>query len=153
MSNRVRTHITGDAPTETKLVPKHLTKQQFGKRLYTLMLSKGWTQSELARQSGLPRDSISVYVRGKSLPTPPSLQALAEALSVPTEELLPNHIEGAIDEDTPMLEMKVSPNAPNVAWLRLNRLVSTKTAMSIMEMLESDDAVDAVDGKGSGRKA
>jgi transcriptional regulator with XRE-family HTH domain len=107
----------------------------------------------LARQSGLPRDSISVYVRGKSLPTPASLQALSRALNVPAEELLPNHIEGAIDEDAPLLEMKVSPNAPNVAWLRLNRLVSTKTAMHIMEMLETDDAVEAVDGTGSGRKA
>jgi transcriptional regulator with XRE-family HTH domain len=147
MTNRVRTHISGDTPTETRLVPKHLTKQQFGKRLYNLMLGKGWTQSELARQSGLPRDSISVYVRGRSLPTPASLSALAAALGVTSDELLPNHIEGAIDEDMPAMELKVSPNAPNVAWLRVNRLVSTKTALTIMEMLETDNAVD---GKRSG---
>lgn len=147
MTNRVRTHISGDTPTETRLVPKHLTKQQFGKRLYNLMLGKGWTQSELARQSGLPRDSISVYVRGRSLPTPASLSALATALGVTSDELLPNHIEGAIDEDMPAMELKVSPNAPNVAWLRVNRLVSTKTALTIMEMLETDNAVD---GKRSG---
>jgi transcriptional regulator with XRE-family HTH domain len=110
------------------------------------MLTKGWTQSELARQSGLPRDSISVYVRGKSLPTPSSLKTLAEALDVSPEELLPNHVEGAIDADTPSLEMRVSPNAPGVAWLRINRLVTTRVAVRIMDLLETDDAVD---GKGS----
>ncbi|MDK4730512.1 helix-turn-helix domain-containing protein [Rhizobium phaseoli] len=149
MTNRVRTHISGDTPTETRLAPKHLTKQQFGKRLYNLMLAKGWTQSELARQSDLPRDSISVYVRGKSLPTPGSLSALAKALGVASTELLPNHVESAIDEDTPALELRVSTNAADVAWLRVNRLVSTKTALKIMEMLETDNAVDGTRSSGA----
>jgi transcriptional regulator with XRE-family HTH domain len=135
--------MIGDSPSGSNLAPSHLTKQQFGKRVYQLMLSKGWRQSELARQSGLPRDSISVYVRGKSLPTPTSLAALAKALGVAPEELLPNHIEGAIDADMPAIEMKVSPNAPNIAWLRVNRLVTVESAMKIMDILANDNAVDA----------
>lgn len=151
MPRKVRTHITPektDAPIEveqkltTSLAPKHMTKQEFGRRLYTMMLDRGWHQSELSRQSGLPRDSISVYVRGRSLPTPTSLQALARAFGVKPQDLLPNHIEGAIDEDTPAFEIKVSPNAPNVAWLRVNRLVSVTSAMKIMQILEGDHAVD-----------
>lgn len=150
MPRKVRTHAPGDATPDVRLAPRHLTKQEFGKRLYNLMLRRGWHQSELARQSGLPRDSISVYVRGKSMPTPTSVQALARALDVAPEELLPNHIEGAIDEDTPAFEMKVSPNAPMVAWVRLNRLVSVRTALKIAELLEADDAVDRSRG---GREA
>lgn len=142
MPRKVRTHIAAEPQTDMKFAPRHLTKQEFGKRLYTLMLDRGWHQSELARRSGLPRDSISVYVRGKSLPTPQSLAALAKTFGIPAEELLPNHIESAIDEDAPAFEMKVSPNAPLVAWVRLNRLVTVRTALQIAELLEADDAVD-----------
>lgn len=155
MPRKVRTHITDEttevpATSERPLAPKHLTKLEFGRRLYKLMLDRGWHQSELSRQSGLPRDSISVYVRGKSFPTPTSLQALARAFGVAPHELLPNHVESAIDEDHPAFEMKISPNAPNVAWLRLNRLVSVKTAVKIAEMLEAEDASDR---SGSGAAA
>jgi transcriptional regulator with XRE-family HTH domain len=146
MARNVRTHLPNDAPSDRTFAPKHLTKQEFGRRLYSMLLAKGWNQSEMARRSGLPRDSISVYVRGKSLPTPASLKALSEALDVPPEELLPNHIESAIDEDNPSLEIKTSVGAPNLAWVRMNRAVSLKTALRIAEMLEADGAATA-DGK------
>lgn len=135
--------MTGNDSSENtmRFAPRHLTKQEFGKRVYQLMLSRGWNQSELGRQSGLPRDSISVYIRGKSLPTPQSLEALARAFNVDPSEILPNHVESAIDEDTPSLEMKVSPNAPNQAWLRVNRLVSIKTAVKVVELLEADSGI------------
>lgn len=149
MARRVRTHVLTDAASDVALAPKHLTKQEFGKRSYNLMVRKGWHQSELARQSGLPRDSISVYVRGRSLPTPTSLTQLADALGVKPEELLPNHVESAIDADNPAMEFRVSPNAPGVAWLRVNRLVTTTTALKIMEMLNDDHAVDRGRGRGT----
>lgn len=139
MARKIRPHIVTDSASDPVLAPKHLTKQEFAKRLYTLMIRKGWHQSELARQSGLPRDSISVYMRGKSLPEAANTQALANALGVSVEQLMPNHVESAIDEDSPALEMKVSPNAPNAAWIRVNRLVSLRTALSVMDLLEKDD--------------
>lgn len=150
MAKKTRTHIVTDSPPEPRLAPKHLTKQEFAKRLYTLMIKKGWHQSELARQSGLPRDSISVYMRGKSLPEASNAQALAKALGVPFEQLMPNHVESAIDADMPALEMKVSPNAPNAAWIRVNRLVTLRTALTVMDLLEKDDVAL---GTGGGRKA
>ena len=149
MPRKIRTHFGGDAPSDPLLAPKNLTKQEFGRRLYKLMLAKGWHQSELARQSGLPRDSISVYVRGKSLPTPTSLAALAKALEVETVELLPNHVESAIDESEPAFEFRVSPNRPDVAWLRINRLVSTSVGLKIMEMLNDDDAANRIRSSGA----
>jgi transcriptional regulator with XRE-family HTH domain len=147
MARKTRIHLATDSASDVKLAPKHLTKQEFGRRLYNLMLRKGWHQSELARQSGLPRDSISVYIRGKSLPTPLSLKQLADALGVTTEELLPNHTESAIDEDMPSIEFKVSPNQPDRAWLRVNRLVSIRAGMEIMSILEGDNVVDRSRGR------
>ncbi len=127
-----------DTSTDEKLLPKHLTKQDFARRVYKLMVARGWNQSELARRAGLPRDSISVYVRAKSLPTPQSLRALAKALGVDPADLLPNHIEHAMDEESPSFDMKASNAQPNKAWVRVNRLVNFSTATKIAELLEAD---------------
>lgn len=137
MPRRNRTHIL-DSATPPELLPKHLTKQEFGRRIYNLMVAKGWTQSELARQSGLPRDRISNYVRGVALPTPTNVHSLAASFGVEPESLLPNHTEQAIGDDTPSFDMKTSTSAPGKAWLRVNRLVLFSTAVKIAELLEQD---------------
>lgn len=136
MTRSTRFHV--DELPAGNLAPKHLTRQQFGRRLYQLMLARGWNQSELARQAGLPRDSISTYVRGVALPTPKSLQALSQALDMLASELLPNAVESAVDEDHPSFEIRVSPSAPSTAWLRVNRLVTLSTATKIAELIEAD---------------
>ena len=123
---------------DSTLPPKTITKQQFGRRLYQLMLSRGWNQSELARQAGLPRDSVSTYIRGVAFPAPKSLGALSTALGVSPDELLPNAGHSAMDDENPSFEMKVSPSSPNAAWLRVNRLVSLSTATRIAELIEAD---------------
>jgi transcriptional regulator with XRE-family HTH domain len=136
---KVRSHIDLKADPPVALTPKHLTRQEFARRLYKLMISKGWHQSELARRAGVPRDAVSTYVRGTAMPTPLNLDKLAKALGTTAEELLPNIIESAIDEDSPSIDFKVSPSAPNTAWLRVNRLVSLTTGAKIIELLEADD--------------
>jgi transcriptional regulator with XRE-family HTH domain len=143
MVAKPRTHISDNMSAADPLAPKHLTKQDFAKRLYRLMLKRGWNQSELARRADLPRDSVSTYIRAKVMPTPQSADRLARALGVVPEELLPNHVESAIDEDTPSLEMKVSVNAPSKAWLRVNRLVSLATAARVIDLIEAENASDA----------
>jgi len=142
MPRATRYHI--DSMPETSLAPKHLTKQEFGRRLYQLMIARGWNQSELARKADLPRDSISTYIRGRTLPTPKSLQQMADALGVAPADILPNAIESAVDEDIPSIEMRVSTSAPSKAWLRINRLVSLTTAAKVIEMIEAErEAPDA----------
>jgi transcriptional regulator with XRE-family HTH domain len=142
MVAKQRTHIP-DSLSAGSLAPKHLTKQEFAKRLYRLMLKRGWNQSELARRANLPRDSVSTYIRAKVMPTQQSAQRLAAALGVTPEDLMPNFVESAIEEDTPSLEMKVSVNAPNKAWLRVNRLVSLATAARVIDLIEAENAADA----------
>jgi hypothetical protein len=56
------------------------------------------------------------------------------------ETLLPNYTESAIERDNPELEFRVSPGDPSKAWLRINRLVHTSTAIKILALLEGDDA-------------
>lgn len=147
MTQKTRFHI--DELPSGGSAPKHLTKQEFGRVIYKLMMARGWNQSELARQADLPRDSVSTYVRGVSFPTPKSLQKLAKAFGMTPADLLPNSIEAAIDEDTPSLEMKTSTSAPGAAWLRVNRLVSLSTAVKIIELVEADGTVDPANDKGS----
>ncbi len=122
---------------------KHLSKEQFGRSLYRRMVEKGWNQSELARRADIPRDSVSKYIRGISTPTEQSLRALATALDTTPEELLPNHVEMAVSQDTLSLEIRTSPAAPNAAWLRVNQLVSIETALKVAALLNQPVANDA----------
>ncbi|SEP26831.1 Helix-turn-helix [Rhodopseudomonas pseudopalustris] len=122
-----------------KLIPKHLAKDEFARRLLTLMRRKGWRQAEFARQAGLARNAISVYLRGSSLPNPESLQKLAKALGVKPEELLPNYQEAAIERDHPELELRVSPGDSKTAWIRINRAMPTTLAIKIMGLIEAHD--------------
>ncbi|WP_048647541.1 helix-turn-helix domain-containing protein [Nitratireductor soli] len=141
MARKDRTHIVNDAVKngDSKTV-KYLTKEEFGRRIYNMMLEKGWRQSDLARRSGLTKDSVSTYVRGKAFPTPASVAKLASAFGAPAEEIFPNHVHNAIVEDTPDFELKVSPGDTTKAWLRINRQVRFDTAAKIAEMLAEDAA-------------
>lgn len=136
-------------PRGTPVVPKEVIRQEFGKRLYALMLQRGWTQSELSRRSGLPRDRISTYIRGKSLPSPALLQQLSTTFNMEADELLPFYAEHTIDTSEPALEIKASADQPHLSWLRVNRLVTTTTALKIAELLEVDNAHDGARNRGS----
>lgn len=119
-----------------------IVKQEFGARLHKLMSGKGWSQSELARRADLPRDSVSTYVRGRSLPTSESLKKLSAALGLPPEDLLPNRIKNDTYHDGPGFEMGQSLNNPGIAWLRVNRFLTMQNALKIAEILANDTTVD-----------
>lgn len=139
MVRDMRTHLP-EASGELSLGSKSLTKQQFAKKLYNLIVERGWNQSEFGRRTGLPRDSISTYVRGHSLPTPVNLKKMADVLGMAPEELLPNHIERAIEQDPPAIEIKSSIHEPGLVWLRINQLVKLGTAIRISQILDQDNA-------------
>lgn len=141
MAKSYRFHLNPAAGSGSDV--RHITNEEFGRRVYSRMLQHGWNQSDLARAAGLTRDAISTYVRGRSRPSPSNLTKLATALGVEPQELLPNAVESAIRDDTPLMEMKVSPAKPSVAWLRISRLTSTEAATKIMQILVDDHSVDA----------
>lgn len=133
---------TGEEAPLGDLTPRELTRQEFGRRVYRLMIGRGWHQSELARRSGLKRAAISTYITGTSLPTAPALEKLAAALGVKPEELLPNALAEAIEAEVPSFEIKQSASSSSKAWLRVNRLVTMSTAVRIAELLQNDEAAD-----------
>ena len=115
---------------------KILTRQEFGKRLYNFMMRKQMTQSDLARASGMGRDSISQYVRGRSVPSPKNLQKLCDALDVEPDVLFPNYDAQANAVEQPTLEMKsIEADAENF-WLRINMKVPAMKAMEVMKILK-----------------
>jgi transcriptional regulator with XRE-family HTH domain len=134
MTKSQKHHIISDAPgnPETVDMPRHLSKQEFGRRLHKIMLEKGFHHAELARRADLPRNNISTYINGRSYPTEQSLAKLAKALGVSAEDILPNRTELAIrGEAIPDVSMKSSIADPGKSWLIINRLVSTKLAAEI----------------------
>lgn len=146
MPKKTRHHLDdaigeGAAPAAAGAGPstEYLTKEQFGRRLYRLMVGKEMRQSDLARAADLTRDSISQYVRGQQFPSPHSLGKLAAALDVQPEDLLPNHTHAAIREDSPSLEFKISAADPHKAILRVNRIVRPETAARVIAILAEDN--------------
>lgn len=125
------------------LTPKALTKQEFGRRLYQLMMKANMTQSDLARAAKLPngkplgRDSISTYINGKCFPEPKSLAAIANVFHMEPHELLPNAMMQAIDSEIPALEIRQAQGHPEKVWIRVNQLVDRMTAAKIFEALNS----------------
>lgn len=148
MARRHHTHDVSASDGVGDLAPPVVdthtyTRQEFGRRLYSLMLQKGWTQAELARQSGILADSVSNYVRGNIMPSPKNLLALAKVFGMRPGELLPNYTESAIEADKePPIDLKVSSADPTKAWLRISRVVKFDTAARIIQMIREDDAVD-----------
>lgn len=61
---------------------------QFGRRLALLRRQSGLTQEELAQETKLSRDQISLMETGRSGASFDSLEALATALSVEVWQLL-----------------------------------------------------------------
>lgn len=139
MAKSVRHAVPPAPPVSTAandMTPKALTKQEFGRRLYQLMMQRNMSQADLARAARLGRDSISTYIRGLCFPEPKSLKKLADVFGVEPYQLLPNSIESAIDNEMPALEIKQAAGHPDKVWLRVNQLVDLRTAAKVFDALK-----------------
>jgi hypothetical protein len=84
------------------------------------------------------RDRISSYIRGKYLPRPEALEAIAKALlCTPADLLHPGGVPSVVEEG-PLMEIK-SLDGQRV-HIRLNRVVSATTAANIMQLLNQEDS-------------
>jgi transcriptional regulator with XRE-family HTH domain len=124
--------------------PKDALKASFSNKLNQLMLKKGWTQADMAREATkhsqvgtIGRDRINCYVKGRSLPTPLYLKAIAAALRQKPEDLLPPDAAGMpgapATKVAPPFDIKDLGDGR--VWLRINKAVPFQTAMSIMGIL------------------
>tara|TARA_R110002074_G_scaffold123351_2_gene258728 strand:+ start:135 stop:551 length:417 start_codon:yes stop_codon:yes gene_type:complete len=135
MPNTINTRTTPSGEGDVDLTQKVIIKSEFGRRVWSLMMKKGLNQSDLARQSGLGRDSISQYVRGRNVPNPSSLAALAKALDVDPDVLLPNYQGVAAAREVPTFQIQQVGGDSNQVWLHVNQKVSSDQAMRVMGIL------------------
>lgn len=122
-----------------QLTPTELSRQEFGRRLYGLLIAKKLNQSQLATMADVGRDSISRYIAGKTFPTPLLLAKMAEALGVEESELLPNSLKYAMEEEQPAIDLRQAAGHPGMAWLRINRAMTFGTASKIIALIDEED--------------
>ena len=104
------------------------------------MSSRELRPSEVARRAGIGRDSLSLYMNAKTLPTAVSLRKIADALGISAEELMPGTGERGPDRlIAPEFEMTALSNNAELSWLRINKLVSTGCAMQVIQLLIEDE--------------
>ena len=137
MSQGRRTGPRGDR------VVSNAARMQFAKNLKSLMIDRGLSQSELARQATvfLPkgasfgRDLISNYILGRNFASDIHLHAICKVLKVKPEEIDPSRGEGfGIGE--PPAEVRDTGNG---AWLRVNQAVTWDQALKIMTILKEGE--------------
>jgi transcriptional regulator with XRE-family HTH domain len=113
-----------------------IDRQEFGRRLYNFMMQNRMSQSDLSRASGMGRDSISQYVRGRSVPSPKNLTKLADALNVEVDVLFPNYDAQANAAEQPTFEMKSIESDAENFWLRINMKVPAEKALAVLQILK-----------------
>lgn len=142
-----RAHFSHDPSDErgSPLTPEALSKQEFGRRLQKALNDRNWSQADLARRveevtgRRMGRDAVSTYINGRSFPTPASLNQLCKALGMTREELFPNALINATQDEHPAFEMRAATGQPGRAWVRVNRLMSFETATEIARLLNVED--------------
>lgn len=123
--------------------PKEMVKAEFAKRLQKAIIDKGWTQSELAdrarkfsKDGKFGRYSVSLYVRGKTLPRPDQLDAICKALGMKPKDLLPTRGVPNAEEHLGALDVKDAGGGK--AWLRVNQQVDWDVAVQILQLLKHE---------------
>jgi transcriptional regulator with XRE-family HTH domain len=121
-------------------MPPAAIRLEFGRTIQRHLNERGWTQAELARRmkpflkdSRIGRDSISKYVRGKNLPNPPVLEAMAKAFGVESRELLPSRGTQAVSKEHAPLDVR--DMGEGRAWLSVNQALDWPTALKVIGLL------------------
>lgn len=129
---------------------------EYGRRLCARIDALGWNQSEFARRvtAMLPkpavgqvqghtfgRDRVSNYCRGKYLPRVLFRKLIAKALKCKPADLLPEENDASllVRDDSPASIFEMLPD--DRCCIRLNRVVSQRTAVAIMTLLSDEQIV------------
>jgi putative transcriptional regulator len=68
-------------------VPRRDLTKNLGLRIVGIRKRRGWSQAQLAKRLGVPRERLGKWERGLNAPSLDDLSALSEVLEVPLEEL------------------------------------------------------------------
>lgn len=124
--------------------PREVVGVEFARRLQKAMDEKGWNQSELARAATtqmvngrITRDQVSKWINGHSLPGSARLDAVAKAVGMTKDDLLPTR--GISPAQGKMPPMDLRDLGDGQVWLRINQAVSWETSIKIMELLKASE--------------
>lgn len=126
-------------------MPKEALMAEFARRLQSEMTKKGWNQSDLARQASkfmpdgekLNRDLVSRWLLMKNLPHPVNLDAVAQALGIAREDLLPFKAS-SVTKAFSSVDMKELSDGR--VWLRVNEPVEWSVAIKVLDLLKGSKA-------------
>ena len=131
---------SNESPTEAMSDPgvRRLRRQEFVRHLEHLLMEKYWCQVDLARASGLGRDSISTYLKGKTVPSRLSLQKMAKVFQIEPELLYPNYAsaDAATEEEMLELEVKSIAGRQSKMWVQVTQVLTTDQAMRNMAIID-----------------
>lgn len=85
-----------------------INKKIFSENLNKYMASKGVRQIDLHNATGIPKSTITGYVKGTSLPTAGNLQKMADFLNVTKSRLDPRFVVN-LTEEVQILQNKSTP--------------------------------------------
>lgn len=116
--------------------PKMGVALEFGRRFRKAMAEKGVKQIDVANGTGIGRDSISGYARGRNIPGSDKLKQVCDFLGVTPEKMVPHY---GVDERTaelmPALEFKQA-DQEGMVWVRVNQTVTLDQAARLMDILK-----------------
>jgi transcriptional regulator with XRE-family HTH domain len=130
--------------TNANFAHKTVLKREFGLRLRQILIQKGMSQTELARgaakftpDKSFGRDLVSSYISGRYIPNPINLAAMAKALNIAPDDLLPqsNNLPRR-GESSPPLDLRVL--GEDRASLRVNQVVSLSVALKVAQLINDD---------------
>lgn len=114
-------------------------RRELSARLRAAMAGRGWTQKDLVAASGLRKDQVSVYVRGRQLPRADGMARLAVAFGIDETDLLPGidrRRAGTAMRDEFRLE-RVAGTSDRMR-IHLRRELPTRLALNIAAMLTDE---------------
>ena len=110
-------------------------KAAFGRNLKAALDAKSWNQSDLAKATGLGRDSISTYIRGLTMPDPKNIKKLAEALGV-----APQYLASGTSPERVLQALEITQSTAGKVLIRINQAVTFEQASRIMAILQEGGA-------------
>lgn len=108
-------------------------------RIAELRRDRGWSQAELARRAGLNRNVVNTTENESSFPTRENLERMARALSVELSQLTDIYVQEAHHRAPAALNITEAKGRPGHAWIQVNRLVKSATALKIYQLIAEDD--------------
>lgn len=109
-------------------------------KIAELRRDRGWTQAELARRAGLNRNVVNTTENETSFPTRENLARMASALGIELNELTDVYVQEAHHKAPAALNITEAKGRPGHAWIQVNRLVKSTTALKIYQLIAEDDA-------------